>query len=76
MARVVQACEQRKDRIVKLFLRGDTRGNAPGSRSAAVNAIVEFGDWVRLIRSDGERFARAIDDGAQKTRALELVGAA
>lgn len=71
--RVTQACELRKDRIVELFLHGDTQGNAPGSKWAAVNAIVEFGDWLRPIRAGSERFARAIDDSAQKTRALELI---
>jgi phage/plasmid-like protein (TIGR03299 family) len=65
--------EQTKDRIVELFLHGDTQGNAPGSKWAAVNAIVEFGDWHRILRQGGERFARAIDDGAQKTKALELI---
>jgi phage/plasmid-like protein (TIGR03299 family) len=68
--------EQVKDRIVALFLRGETRGNAPGSKWAAVNAIVEYGDWHRPLRRGGERFARAVDDGAHKTRALELVIAA
>ena len=68
--------EQVKDRIVDLFVRGDTQGNAPGSKWAAVNAIVEYGDWHRPIRRGGERFARAVDDGAHKTRALELVIAA
>jgi len=68
--------EQVKERIVDLFLRGDTQGNAPGSKWAAVNAIVEYGDWHRPIRQGGERFARAIDDGAQKTRAHELITAA
>jgi hypothetical protein len=67
--------EQVKDRIVELFLRGDTQGNAPGSKWAAVNAIVEYGDWHRPIRQGGERFARAVDDRAQKTRALELITA-
>jgi phage/plasmid-like protein (TIGR03299 family) len=68
--------EQVKDRILELFVRGDTQGNAPGSKWAAVNAIVEYGDWHRPIRRGGERFARAVDDGAHKTRALELVIAA
>ena len=68
--------EQVKDRIVDLFLRGETQGNAPGSKWAAVNAIVEYSDWHRPIRQSGERFARAVDDGAHKTRALELVTAA
>ena len=68
--------EQTKRRIVELFLHGDTQGNAPGSKWAAVNAIVEYGDWHRPIRQGGERFARAIDDRADKTRALELITAA
>jgi hypothetical protein len=51
-------------------------GNAPGSKWAAVNAIVEYGDWLRPLRSSGQRFARALDDGPEKTRALQLVAAA
>lgn len=68
--------QQTKDRIAELFLRGETQGNAPGSKWAAVNAIVEYGDWIRPLRSSAQRFARALDDGAEKTRALELVAAA
>jgi hypothetical protein len=40
-----------------------------------VNAIVEYGDWNRPIRHGGEWFAGAVDDGAHKTRALELITA-
>jgi phage/plasmid-like protein (TIGR03299 family) len=68
--------QQTKDRIAELFLRGETQGNAPGSKWAAVNAIVEYGDWIRPLRSGGQRFARAVDDGPEKTRALQLVAAA
>jgi phage/plasmid-like protein (TIGR03299 family) len=68
--------QQTKDRIAELFLHGDTQGNAPGSKWAAVNAIVEYGDWIRPMRSSAQRFARAVDDGAEKTRALQLVAAA
>jgi phage/plasmid-like protein (TIGR03299 family) len=68
--------QQTKDRIAELFLRGDTQGNAPGSKWAAVNAIVEYGDWLRPLRSNGQRFARALDDGPGKTHALQLVAAA
>jgi phage/plasmid-like protein (TIGR03299 family) len=68
--------QQTKDRIAELFLRGDTQGNAPGSKWAAVNAIVEYGDWLRPLRSGSQRFARVLDDGAEKTRALQLVAAA
>src|SRR6185312_5944023 len=65
--------EHTKQRIIELSLHSDTQGNAPGSKWAAVNAIVEYGDWHRPIRQGGERFARAVDDGAEKTRALELI---
>jgi phage/plasmid-like protein (TIGR03299 family) len=68
--------QQTKDRIAELFMRGETQGNAPGSKWAAVNAIVEYGDWLRPLRSSGQRFARALDDGPEKTRALQLVAAA
>jgi hypothetical protein len=68
--------QQTKDRIAELFMRGETQGNAPGSKWAAVNAIVEYGDWLRPLRSNGQRFARALDDGPEKTRALQLVAAA
>ncbi|HWX46100.1 MAG TPA: hypothetical protein VNY52_12360 [Solirubrobacteraceae bacterium] len=53
----------------------DTQGNAPGSKWAAVNRIVEYGDWVRPLRSTSQRFARALEDGSEKTRALQLVAA-
>ena len=45
--------QQTKDRIAELFLSGDTQGNAPGSKWAAVNAIVEYGDYPQwpVIRS-------------------------
>jgi hypothetical protein len=68
--------QRRRDSVVELFLRGDTQGNAPGSKWAAVNAIVEYGYWLRPLRSSGQRFARALDDGPEKTRALQLVAAA
>ena len=57
-------------------MHGETQGNAPGSKWAAVNAIVEYGDWQRPLRNGGERFARAVDDGTQQTGALELITAA
>ena len=65
-----------KDRIAALFLHGNTQGNAPHSKWAAVNAIVEYGDWIRPRRSSAHRFARTLDDGAEKTRSLQLVSAA
>ncbi|MHB1538922.1 MAG: DUF932 domain-containing protein [Solirubrobacteraceae bacterium] len=35
-----------------------TQGNAPGSKWAAVNAIVEYGDWIRPLREGSERCSR------------------
>jgi hypothetical protein len=75
-SRTRSARRRTKDRIAELFMCGETQGNAPGSKWAAVNAIVEYGDWIRPLRSKGQRFARALDDGAEKARALQLVAAA
>jgi phage/plasmid-like protein (TIGR03299 family) len=75
-SRTRRSRQHTKDCIAELFLCGETQGNAPGSKWAAVNAIVEYGDWLRPLRSKGQRFARALDDGAEKTRALQLVAAA
>jgi phage/plasmid-like protein (TIGR03299 family) len=75
-SRARRSREEVKDTITELFLSGETQGNAPGSKWAAANAIVEYGDWLRPIRAGGQRFARAIDDGAAKTRVLQLVAAA
>jgi hypothetical protein len=58
-----------------LFLSGETQGNSPGSRWAAANAIIEYGDWIRPVRSADSRFARAIDNSTEKTRALQLIKA-
>ena len=68
--------EQTKQRITDLFMHGNTQGNAPGTKWAAVNAIIEHSDWIRSVNGTSQRFARAIDDGGRKTRALELVAAA
>ncbi|HTX45268.1 MAG TPA: DUF932 domain-containing protein [Solirubrobacteraceae bacterium] len=68
--------EQTKQRITELFLHGGTQGNAPGSKWAALNAIVEHADWIRPLNAGSQRFARVIDDAARKTHALELVSAA
>lgn len=75
-SRTPRSRQKTKDRIAELFLRGETQGDAPGSKWAEVNAIIEYGDWIRPLRSNGQRFARALDDGAEKTRALQLVAAA
>jgi hypothetical protein len=74
-SRTHRSRQQTKDRIADLFLRGDTRGNAPGSKWAAVNAIIEYGDWIRPIREGTERFGRVLNDATEKTRTLQLVAA-
>lgn len=74
--RTRQSREQTKERITELFARGETQGNAPGTKWAAVNAIIEHADWIRPVNAGSQRFARAIDDGARKTRALELIASA
>lgn len=66
--------EDTKQRITELFLRGDTVGNAPGSKWVALNAVVEHMDW-RPVRGGTERFARTIDSTAAKTKVLELITA-
>jgi phage/plasmid-like protein (TIGR03299 family) len=65
--------DETKQRIIELFVDGDTQGNAPGTKWAAINAIVEHSDWIRPLHTGSQRFARAIDDVSRKTRALELV---
>jgi phage/plasmid-like protein (TIGR03299 family) len=67
--------QQTKDRSAELFLCGETQGNAPRSKWAATNAIVEYGDWLRPLRATGQRFARALGGTAEKTRVLSLVAA-
>lgn len=62
-----------KQRIIELFVHGNTQGNAPGTKWAAINVIVEHSDWIRPLHNGSQRFARAIDDVSRKTRALELV---
>jgi hypothetical protein len=68
--------EQTKHRIIQVFAHGETQGNTPCTKWAAVNAIIEHADWIRSVNGTSQRFARAIDDGGRKTRALELVAAA
>ena len=74
--RTIRSREQVKERIAELFLHGATQGNAPRSKWSAVNAITEHADWLRPIKAGTERFARTVDDGAAKTRALQLIAAA
>jgi transcriptional regulator with XRE-family HTH domain len=46
-----------------------------GSRWAAATAIIEYGHWIRPVRSANSRFARAIDNSAEKTCTLKPIPA-
>lgn len=52
---------------------GDTRGNAPGTKWAAVNAIGEYADWERRQTKRTNQIARSFEDTDLKQRGLELV---
>jgi len=68
--------EQTKHRIIDLFAHGETQGSAPGTKWAAINAIIEHADWIRPLNTGSQRFARVLDDSGRKTQALEMVAAA
>lgn len=71
LAKAVEA----RDTITYLFKHAPTVGNAPGSKWAAANAVVEYLDHYRP--SHGERFARIVDErGNPKAKALRAVLAA
>lgn len=73
-AELAKAVEAR-DTITYLFRHAPTVGNAPGSRWAAANAVVEYLDHYRPSR--GQRFARIVDErGNPKAKALQVVIAA
>jgi len=80
--RGVKAREKSRETIRELFLRGDTQGNSPGSKWSAYNAITEYHQHDKLVRTQDpqlaaeRRFIRSFEDpeGFQK-RALALVTA-
>ena len=74
--RIRRSREETKQRIIELFAHGDTQGNAPGTKWAAVTAIIEHADWIRPVNAGSQRFARVIDDGQRKTRSMDLIAAA
>jgi len=39
--------EQTKHRITELFVHGEAQGNAPGTKWAAVNAVIEHADYLK-----------------------------
>ena len=63
--------------MLELFARGETVGNAPGSKWCAWNAIVEFHDHHGRPRTPEGAFTRKLEDpGGVMRRALELIRAA
>lgn len=55
---------------------GDTRGNAPGTKWTAVNAVAEYADWSRRSTARTNQVARSFEDHNLKQRGLDLVLAA
>jgi phage/plasmid-like protein (TIGR03299 family) len=85
--RAVKSVERRRDVVMAIFAgegeNGDTRGNAPGTKWCAYNAIVEYQQHYAPVRAQADtteaaerRFVRATEDpqGVQ-ARALELISA-
>jgi hypothetical protein len=75
-----RAAKSRRDAratVMTLFREGATVGNAPGSKWAAWNAIVEHHDHGGRPRTLEGGFLRRFEDPAGfKARALELVSSA
>jgi hypothetical protein len=66
-----------RETVVELFVRGETIGNAPGSKWRAWNAIVEHHDHHGRPRTPEGAFVRKLEEPAGiKRRALELITAA
>jgi phage/plasmid-like protein (TIGR03299 family) len=73
--RSARSADRARAAILTLFREGDTVGNAPRSKWAALNAIIEWEDWSRPVR--GERFARILERPTKARRdALAAVIAA
>lgn len=69
-----------KDTILANFAgrgeHGDTRGNAPGTKWTAFNAVAEYADHGRRVTQRTNQMARSFEDNNLKQRALDLVTAA
>jgi phage/plasmid-like protein (TIGR03299 family) len=75
--RALRARARARQTVLELFVRGETMGNAPGSKWCAWNAIVEHHDHHGRPRTPEGAFVRKLEDPAGiKRRALELVTAA
>jgi phage/plasmid-like protein (TIGR03299 family) len=78
--RAITNREVAKGTIMSIFrgegVRGDTTGNAPGTKWCAANAIAEYADYGRKMTKRGNQVARSFDDNAIKQRGFDLVLAA
>jgi phage/plasmid-like protein (TIGR03299 family) len=72
--RAASSKQRARDAVVHLFLEGDTIGNAPGSKWAGLNAVTEYLDYGRKVKSADSLFDRTmLDVDGLKRRAAELV---
>jgi phage/plasmid-like protein (TIGR03299 family) len=75
--RALRARARARETVLELFARGETVGNAPGSKWCAWNAIVEHHDHHGRPRTPEGAFVRKLEDPSGiKRRALELITAA
>jgi phage/plasmid-like protein (TIGR03299 family) len=75
--RAARSRREAREAVVALFRDGPTVGNAPGSKWAAWNAIVEHHDHGGRPRTPEGGFVRRLEDPhGVKGRALELISAA
>jgi phage/plasmid-like protein (TIGR03299 family) len=58
----VKSRTRRRNAVMALFVDGQTRGNAPGTKWCAANALLEHIEWQSTVRSDHGRFVRHIED--------------
>jgi phage/plasmid-like protein (TIGR03299 family) len=72
--------ERTIERVLAIFrgdsIAGDTRGNSPGTKWTAFNAIAEHLDYGRRYTARTNQVQRSFEDTAIKQRALDLVVAA
>ena len=75
--RAVKNREVAQKAIMSIYLGegkdGDTRGNAPGTKWCAANAIAEYTDYGRKMTKRGNQVARSFEDNAIKQRGFDLV---
>jgi hypothetical protein len=66
-----------KEAILSIFngmgVRGDTTGNAPGTKWCAANAIAEYTDYGRKMTKRGNQVGRSFEDNMIKQRGFDLV---